>query len=207
MRPRLAWGLLFAGLALLGAWSLQTQLGGRVEVFDPPVRPIEAAPLCPWRAPEVDQARYFPDATSHVAETRVLSAHRVELKARLGRQPEPEENALLRYQMLAGSDRVGFVLTRRAKGEHGAIEVVLALDAESRVKGVGLQRLREPDAHARALADPAWLDRFRGRTHDRGWETDDVASLPEEARASGRAIREAVRSLLVLQAAAEGGLH
>lgn len=193
-----------AGVGLLLAWTLLPRRGDPVEVFDPPVPQMEAAPLCPWREPDADQPRFFPGTTSRIAERRILSAHRVELTARLGRRPEPEENVLLRYRILAGSDLAGFVLTRRAKGEHGAIEVVLALDACGEVKGIALQRLREPDAIARALENQAWLGRFRGRTHDRGWETEDLQDLPGEARPSAGAIREAVRSLLLLQAAAEG---
>lgn len=206
MRLRTAWSLALVGIALPVTWSLRTRHGGHVDVFDPPVRHVEAEPLCPWREPDVDQQRFFPDATSRIAEKRILSAYRVELTARLGRPPEPEENALLRYRILAGSNSVGFVLTRRAKGEHGAIEVVLAVDVRGGVVATALQRLREPDTVARELEHQVWLGRFRGRTHDRGWETDDLRCLPEEARISAGAIREAVRSLLILQATAEGAV-
>jgi hypothetical protein len=192
------------GIVALSAWILPTQFGSHVEVFDPPIQHIEAAPLCPWREPETDRQEFFPNATSHLAETRILSAFRVELQAQLGRQPEPEENSLLRYRILEGTHPMGWVLTRRAKGEHGAIEVVVALNTLGDVQGIALQRMREPDRIAKQLTDSAWLNRFRGRTYTQGWNTNDLDGIIPEARISAAAIREAVRSLLILQAAAEG---
>jgi hypothetical protein len=133
-----------------------------------------------------------------------LSGLRVELTSLLQRVPTAEENALTSHRVLAGPRAIGQVLTSRVKGEHGAIELVLALDDKGEVKGVRLQRLREPESVAHAIQNEAWLAGFRGRTHQSGWDKNDVSQLPEQARASAEAIREGVRSLLVLQAASEG---
>jgi hypothetical protein len=203
--PRaLLWGACVAAVILAVVWQVQTRMREPAVLFDPPVRPIESAPLCPWREPEMDLPTFFPEGASYITETRVLSGLRVELTKSLGRAPEPEENALTLHRIFAGSEKIGFVLTRRVKGEHGAIELVLALNPSGEVLGVRLQRLREPDPIASQVQQAAWLARFRGRTHDRGWDSDDVSALAEEARPSARAIREGVRSLLVLHAPTEG---
>ena len=204
MQRALLWGTCAAAVILAVVWQVQTRMREPAVLFDPPVRPIESAPLCPWREPEMDLRTFFPEGASYITETRVLSGLRVELAKHLGRPPEPEENALTLHRIFAGSERIGFVLTRRVKGEHGAIELVMALNPNGEVLGVRLQRLREPEAIANQVQQGAWLARFRGRTHDRGWDSDDTGSLPEEARASASAIREGVRSLLVLHAATEG---
>lgn len=202
-------GAALAGIAALTLWWVRVPLHDPVEVFDPPIRHLDAAPLCPWREPEADRLRFFPGSTGHAAETSILSGQRVEIEKQLGRRPAPDENALLRHRVLAGTQVVGFVLTRRVKGEHGAIELVVALDPGGRIEGVTIQRWREPPAVTTELAQPTWLGRFRGRTADRGWDAEDLdlQALPSEARASAAAIREGIRSLLVLQAAAGNGLH
>lgn len=172
-------------------------------LFEPYVRDIEPAPVCPWREPEGDLQRFFPGGATYSSETRILSGVRVELAKQLGRLPEAEENSITLYRVFAGSNRVGTVLTRRVKGEHGGIELVLALNGSHEVDGVRLQRIREPEAISKCLHDPGWLGQFRGRSHHRGWDSDDVRGLPKEAHISARAIREGIRSLLILLAAAE----
>ena len=118
---------------------------------DANAKPPEAAPLCPWREPEKDLKMIFPTATGYKVETRILSGLRVELRERLGRAPAPDENALHFYSIYREETFLGTVLTRRIKGEHGAIELVLATDLERRVCGLHFQRLREPEPIVRAL--------------------------------------------------------
>jgi hypothetical protein len=207
MKQRLILGCLLGAVGWLALWTLRSRFDEPVAVFEPPVRQIESAPLCPWRAPETDLPAFFPAATAHTAETRILSGQRVELAKRLGRPPQPEENALSRHRIFAGTNTIGFVLTRRAKGENGAIEVAVAVNSGGEIERVSLQRLREPEPVAKILRDQAWLSLFRGRTDSRGWESDDLCQLPEEARASARAVREAVRSVLVLEALAGASHH
>jgi hypothetical protein len=206
MPPRLVLGVSLGGVAVLSAWLLQDRFAETPTVFDPPLRHVEAAPLCPWREPERDQRTFFPSATRHTSETRILSAQRVELQQHLGRIPEPEENAMLRHRVFAGTECVGFISTRRVKGEHGAIELVVAVNLHGEVAGVSIQRLREPEAIANALQNRDWLHQFHRRTHEHGWDAKDLDALPKEARISGGAVREGVRSLLILHAAAEGKL-
>jgi hypothetical protein len=171
-------------------------------LFDPKVRPPETAPLCPWREPASDLKLFFPKGTGYEVETRILSGLRVELAERLGRIPTGDENALHIWRIHQGTAFVGSVLTRRVKGEHGAIELVLAVDPKERVRGLRLQRLREPEPLARVLQNPEWLRSFEGRRADSSWKFGgDIPEVPAEARASAQAIIEGTRSLLILLAA------
>lgn len=190
--------LIAGGLALL--WRARLPNSESAAPFEPPSRLVEAAPLCPWRDPAADLPRFFPGATGTKVETRLLSAAVPELTAALRRPPRPEELVLTLHQAFRGDEVAGTILTSRAKGENGSIELVLALEPGGSIRQLALQRLREPESVARALLEAGWLSRFQGRTAESGWDTDDLAPLPAEARPSAAAIIEATRSLLVLLA-------
>lgn len=167
-------------------------------LFEPKIQQIEAAPLCPWREPDADLQRFFPGATNYVTQTRILSGQRLALAQRLGRPLDPEENTLTVHAVLSASNQVGSVMIRRVKGEHGAIEIVLSINPRGETIGVRLQRLREPDSIAGQLQNTNWLNRFKHRTYDRGWASNDLAGMTVEAQTSASAIREGIRSLLIL---------
>lgn len=168
--------------------------------------PPPAAPLCPWRDPAADLKRFFPNADHYETETRILSALRLELQQRLGRPPTADENALHLYRIRSGQTLLGSVLTRRVKGTHGAIELVLAVDTNGQVKGLGLQRLREPDSIRSALDKPEWLGALVGERLDSPWRLgQDVPDVPAEARPSAQAIVDGARSTLILLAVADQG--
>jgi len=160
--------------------------------------------MCPWREPERDLKQFFPEATHHKIETRILSGQRLELAARLGRTPTGDENALYLYPVYREQTQLGVVLARRVKGEFGAIELVLAVGTNQQVSGLRLQRLREPETSAAALQDPQWLGSFVGKRADSSWQPEhEISGLPPEARISAKAITEGVRSLLILLAMAD----
>src|SRR5437773_8435155 len=95
-------------------------------------KPPEAAPACPWREPADDLKRFFPRAHHYELETRSLSALRLDLAARLGRPLEPEENLLRAFRIYGENSVLGTILTRRVKGSHGALEIVLATDIQGK---------------------------------------------------------------------------
>jgi hypothetical protein len=166
--------------------------------------PPEAAPMCPWRDPELDMESFFPRATSYQTETRILSGLRAELAERLYRQPTGDENALRLNRVYQGSTSLGVILTRRVKGEFGGIELVLAIDNDGAVRGLRLQRLREPESTAAALQDTNWLGGFAGKRVSDSWIIGGaIPQLPAGARESAAAIVDGVHSLLVLNDAAE----
>lgn len=116
-----------------------------VGVSEPTRQRIETSTLCPWRDPENDLKQFFPGATSHQAERRILSGRRVELAALLGRIPTAEENIVVVERVQQDGNLRGVVLTRRVKGEYGAVELVMAVEPEHRLRAVRIQRSREPD--------------------------------------------------------------
>ena len=175
-------------------WSSASEPPVEVKAAPPP-----AAPMCPWREPDADLKLFFPGADRCEIETRILSGLRVELAARLGRAPTGDENALRSYRICQGTNALGCVLTRRVKGTHGAIEIVLAVDPENRMRGLRLQRLREPESIAAALQNPDWLRAFAGKQADDSWKLGgDIPEVPADATESAGAIVAGVRSLLIL---------
>jgi hypothetical protein len=187
-------------------WHMNSRSGAPETVFQPPSSFVEPASMCPWREPESDLRQFFPEATRYETETHILSGQRLELKERLGRLPDAEENSVYLRRVLQGEQSIGSILTRRVKGEHGAIELVLALNPNQTVRGVRLQRLREPDPAAAALRDSRWLGAFAGKDARATLRVgQDLPELPAEARASGERIAEGVHSLLVLMDVAENG--
>jgi hypothetical protein len=141
----------------------------------------------------------FPTATRCEVETRILSGSREELAERLGRMPTGDENALRLYRVFQETDPLGCVMTRRVKGEYGAIELVLGVDTRKRICGTRLQRMREPEPVARALDNSEWLGSFTGKDAASAWKMGvDLPEVPAEVRVSAEAMVQGARSLLVL---------
>jgi len=157
----------------------------------------EGAPMCPWRHPKEDIAAWFPGATRLDTEVQILSGLRPELARRLGRPATAEENALYLHRVWKDAERLGEVAVRRVKGGAGAVEVVVAFEPDGRVRGVRVQRTREP-AEVVAALDGTWLDAFRGRrSGDSLRPGADLPAVPEAARATASALADGVRSLLL----------
>ncbi len=195
-------GFLFSigtvALALV-AWRMSDLSRSREIPFVTNNRPPEAGPLCPWREPESDLKRFFPTATRYEVETRILSGRRLELTEHLGRAPTGDENALRVFPVYNGQTALGFVLTRRVKGEFGAIELVLAVNTNQEICGARLQRLREPASIADALQNSQWLEAFDGRSANSPLKIgQDIPDVPIDARNSADAIADGTRSLLIL---------
>jgi len=185
-------------LALAGAALYVARQGSAMEVpRAPSVRRIDPPPVIPWRDPDADLRRFFPGATGSRHERLALSAQLLAISRHLGRPPAAADAILDRYLIEPGSR--GRVLLRRVRGEHGAIEVVVAVDARGRVLGLHLQRQREPESIARFLASPEWTRRFTGRSEaDCPAPRDALRAVPAPASASALAVADGVRTLLVL---------
>lgn len=190
------------GLVALGAgaalWLARAGAGADVPVA-PTVRAIEVPPVCPWRDPRADLARFFPGATAYHQERRILSGRVLTLTQRLGRPVQPGETVLDLYQVHGADGTLSRILLRRVRGEYGAVELVLALGRGGEVRGLHIQRDREPGPIERALHSADWLARFQGRTAaDVPLPEQMLAGLPPEARPTATAIAEGVRTLLIL---------
>lgn len=167
---------------------------------------VEGAPigLVPWRDPLGDLAAFFPGATGYRTETRTLSDRRLQLARDLGRPPVSDDLLLRFYRVYRKAEAIGVVLVRRVKGEHGAIELVLAVAPNGRLRGVRLQRMREPELCAAALQSQRWRAAFSGKTAASAWRVgEDLPSVPPAALGSAQAIADGARTALVLLRAAE----
>jgi hypothetical protein len=193
-----------AALLVFAGWQA-ARVSPSEKLFEGKAKPPEAGPLCPWRQPETDLKELFPNATRYETETRVLSGLRTELAQSLGRTPTGDENALRLFRVFGENTMLGTILTRRVKGEYGAIELVLATDPNGKVSGLRLQRLREPEPIAKALQNPSWQHWFEGKNaRSAALQTGEgIPEVPVEAQASARAVTEGVRSLLILLAVAD----
>lgn len=202
-RPIAFWGGTMALVLAVAAWRISESSRAPEIPFETANRPPSLALLCPWREPDNDLKLFFPDATRYELETRLLSGRRLELAERLGRIPTGDENALRVHPVYRGQTPLGVVLTRRVKGEFGAIELVLAVGTNQQVCGLRLQRLREPAASSAALQDSQWLRSFVGKRADSSWQPErEIPDMPAEARVSAEAIVDGVRSVLILLATA-----
>ena len=201
MRRSLFFGAVAMAAAVLVAWRIVKVAGSSDAPFEPSSRLIEVAPLCPWRDPQGDLQRFFSGADRWQTETRVLSGKRLDLEKQFGRPPAADENAVHVHRVFRGLEFAGTILTRRAKGEHGAIEIVVAVNPDKTIRGVHFQRLREPPEIAEALIHSG---AFEGRNLGSGWDADrDFPPVKAQARISFAAVAEAVRCLLVLLATSE----
>jgi hypothetical protein len=169
-----------------------------------PGGPASAPDPVPWREPAADIRRFFPGANGHREEVRILSGERLELIRRLGRPPTPEEHLATMHRVLSDRGVVGTVQVRRVRGSGGAIEVVVAVAPGGTVRGVRLQRHREPEQVAAVLESPAWLSAFAGRTAESEWSVEKgPLAVLGAARQPAREIAEAVRSALIVLKLAE----
>lgn len=200
MSRGVTWGASALVLLLaIASWQIIESSRPTEIPFDARTKPIQAAPPCPWREPDGDLRQFFPEATRFSKETRILSGLRTELAERLGRTPTAEENVLYLYRIFRDQLPVGAIATRRLKGEHGAIEIVLAVADNGQVRGLRLQRMREPEAIATEIERTEWLNAFRGKSAQDEWRLGgDVPDVPANARNSAQSVVDAVRSLLIL---------
>src|SRR6266850_5215783 len=174
--------LLVLGISLL----VRSRLSLKTEEARPlNAAQIELAPLCPWREPQRDLQALFPGATNYTRETRILSGLRPQLQQRLGRVPTAEENALLIHRITSSTGRLGSVLVRRVKGEHGGIEIVTATDPHGTVGAVLVQSQREPPAIAQTISSKEWLAGFTGKDANSPLRVGhDLPDVVKEARSS-----------------------
>lgn len=206
MRPNLGTtfpGLLAIALPLLCGCKPGEDNNGIAEGYEAPPSSLTAgAPaMCPWRDPARDLRAFFPTIpdTTYKQESLILSPLRLEIMKRLGPGVPLESNTLYVYRVRSSTAKEpGTILVRRAGGEFGAIEIVLAVDPKHRVVGVRLQRHREPPVVAGVVASPEWLGAFRGRSADDPLRVGaDLPPVSTEARISAEAVAQAVRSLLI----------
>ena len=169
-------------------------------VYEPPIKHIEPASPCPWRDADKDMTHWFPGATGYQTRDLILSDKRTEMRAQLGRELYPEEMALHTYLVMSNEVQLGTVMTRRIKGEHGAIEFAMAIDPQNKLKSLKIQRIREPDATVNDLARYNLEQRFAGFSATNNFTAELLPGnrTANSAHDIARAIASEVKASLVL---------
>ena len=141
--------------------------------------------MIPWREPEKDIQRIFPGAQLPDTGNPSVIAHsrqRLSLIKKLGKL---DHNALYVHKI----SNKGVVLLRRAKGQNGAIEIVVFVTLDNKIAGIAIQRHREPDNIAKQLTSQSFLNAFNGLTA--------ASTFPTFTDKSLQAASDVIRALMV----------
>jgi len=146
---------LFISLLLLSSWA--------------------QADVCVWRDPERTMVRLFPEAKDYKTEVYKLKPDQIDRIEALAGMPlhSTEKVEYNLYAITADGRTLGWVLALAGTGEYGVIETVVGLDADHRIRGVYLQRVRE--RKRKALKSDDFLGQFRGKTQQDSLDIKPVA--------------------------------
>lgn len=155
------------------------------------------AALCVWRKPDQDIKTFFPGAQTYTTEyKKPTSSDKKTIEQRIGAKLDPDESEFTFYKIKNGDKVVGIILTHLGKGQYGAIEVVVALDNNAKVKGVGIQRDREKQRAE--LRSQQFLGQFRGKTKADPVRIGKDIKPVAGAEKSSETVAFSVRKLLVV---------
>ncbi|HOJ78480.1 MAG TPA: hypothetical protein PLZ08_10425 [Bacillota bacterium] len=159
------------------------------------------AGLCVWRFPDRDIKEYFDADSYKTVIVDVPSAKKATIEKRLGAKLDPDENQFRFWPVYKKGVRAGTIGTHLAKGDYGAIEVVVALEHDPagknlKIRAVGIQRDREK-ARA-ALRSPQFLNQFIGKTSNDPLEIGKDIKQAEGAVKSSQAIAFSVKKQLIV---------
>ena len=155
-----------------------------------------SAALCVWRKPDQDIKQYFPGADTYKTDLKDPGSKKSVIEKRIGRKLDADEQEFKLYRIIDGGKLVGTIMTHLGKGQYGAIEIVVALDADGRVKGVGIQRDREKKRAE--LRSDKFLGQFKGKTVKDPVEIGKDIKLIPGAEKSSETVAFSVKKLLVV---------
>ena len=168
MRFKASWILLLGVLGLSTAW----------------------ADVCVWRDPERTMVRLFPEARDYRTDVYKLDANKISrIEALFGEPLEPAEKHEFNIYVITADQRVlGWVLALAGRGEYGAIETVIGLEPDHRIRGVYLQRIRE--RARQALQSDAFLSQFKGMNIGRPMTIAPATEAPAASAEIARVVRK-----------------
>ncbi len=160
--------------------------------------------LCVWRDPEKTMAKIFPDAKNY--RTHVEKVPKNILLSIAGEHGFSWDEGELAYIPKFGfhfyevidaeGAALGYITALAGKGEFGAVEVVVGINAQGKIFHIYIQRMRE--RRAKELRAPVFLDQFLGKG------ARDMAALRksfrrvEGAGVASDAVRSTVEKMLSL---------
>jgi hypothetical protein len=107
--------------------------------------------------------RLFPDAEGYLTvDVGISEEQRTEIESRLGFDLLPgQRDRFLHFTMTDGDGaEIGTVIAASQKGQYGAVEFIVGLDAELVIRDLYIQRARERDS---SFKEREFLDLFVGR--------------------------------------------
>ncbi|MDE2026986.1 MAG: hypothetical protein KGJ11_00415 [Candidatus Omnitrophica bacterium] len=121
------------------------------------------ADVCVWRDPDRTMSMVFPQARDYKTLDRKISKEKeANIERRLGKPLDPGERETWSHYEITGSNgTIGYVIADSEKGEYGAIEIVMGIMPDGKVKQVYIQRSRERD---KEFKSKEFLDQFVGKT-------------------------------------------
>lgn len=160
---------------------------------------VALADVCVWRDPERTMSQIFPNAGDYKSLTRKIDAKtREKIEKRIGVDLDPSERTEWgSYKIVdKGGKELGRIIACAQSGDYGAIEVVMGVTPEGKVKGVYVQRTRE--RVSKQLRSRDFLAQFDGKAvRDPLKVGDDVKAIKGGENAS-KAVALAVKKMLVL---------
>jgi Na+-translocating ferredoxin:NAD+ oxidoreductase RnfG subunit len=155
-----------------------------------------SAALCVWRKPDQDIKKFFPGADTYKTDLKDPGSRKAAIEKRIGRKLDADEQEFKLYRVMDGGNQIGTIMTHLGKGQYGAIEIVVALDNNGRIKGVAIQRDREKKRAE--LRSERFLGQFNGKTvRDPLTVGKDIKPVPG-AEKSSETVAVSVKKLLVI---------
>lgn len=148
------------------------------------------ADVCVWRDPERTMTKLFPGAQDYLTVDRKMTPAIVtDIEAVLGKPlEETEKTEFSFYEIKAGKRSLGWVMALAGTGVYGVIETVVGLNPDGTVRGVYLQRIREPQR--KDLSADAFLDQFKGKTLQDSFDVKLVADAEKPSREIARLVKK-----------------
>lgn len=152
------------------------------------------AGVCIWRFPDKDIQKLFPQATGYKTEIVTYNEkQRAVIEKELGSKLDDDETQFNFYRILKDTIPIGLVLTHSAKGQYGAIEVVIGLNNEGEIIGLLIQRDRE--RLSKELRARKFLGQFIGKTVKSDF--NDIVFI-KGAETATKAVILSVRKMLIV---------
>ena len=145
--------------------------------------------------------RLFPVARDYKTVAVKMTPETIaELERALGASLDASEKTEFSFYDITGGPGkakvIGTVLALAGKGQYGAIEVVIGIDAEARIVGAYIQRSRE--RATKELQSPAFLKQFEGKTKSDAFQVGrDLKAPSADAEAASKVVAGVVKKMLV----------
>lgn len=160
------------------------------------------ADVCVWRDPERTMQKIFPAARDYKTITVKMAPDKIAgiekaINAKLDDSEKKEFNFYDITAVVHGKpQQIGTIIALAGRGEYGVIEVVIGVDGTGKILGAYIQRSRE--RVTRAIDSPAFLQQFKGKTKDDGFDVGSAIKPPSaEAESASRVVAFVIKKMLV----------